>query len=69
MSYKELRGICRYTIYKNECLGCNRLEDENFIDLCSCKLVNSQHIEELLAKEQAIYWRNLYREINEEKER
>lgn len=36
---KELRGICK------NCLGCNRLEDEDFEGVGECEYFTSEQIE------------------------
>lgn len=37
MSYPELKGICKKAIENELCLGCNRLELQDFIGLEKCK--------------------------------
>ena len=39
MSYPELKGICKKAIENELCLGCNRLELQDFTGLEKCKYV------------------------------
>lgn len=38
MKYKELKGLCK------DCLGCNRLEDPNFVGVYQCKYATKEQI-------------------------
>lgn len=38
MKYKELKGVCK------DCLGCNKLEDPNFVGVYQCKYATKEQI-------------------------
>lgn len=39
MKYKELKGLCK------NCLGCNRLEDQNFDGVYRCEYATDKQID------------------------
>lgn len=44
--YKQLIESCRKAIEENHCLGCQALEDENFIGNIGCKYSKTRTAEE-----------------------
>lgn len=38
MKYKELKGVCK------DCLGCNKLEDPNFVGVYQCKYATKEQL-------------------------
>lgn len=49
--YKELTGICKIAISKGLCLGCVRLEQEEFTGVKKCKNIESLEYKQIEVKE------------------
>ena len=55
MKYKELIPSCKKAIENEWCLGCQALEDPNFVGIINCKYSKSPTVQQSLNQ----IWRNL----------